>query len=79
MGIWIRAQDKMELLEIIKIKICNSYQNSRIVGIDRNGYENTLGIYKTKESAIKILNEIQNKLLKVAKRNNKIQLCARKK
>lgn len=72
MEIWIRTQNRISLLQVTKIKIYNTYQNSNIIGIDVTGRENTLGIYKNEKRSLEILNEIQNKILKNAKRSNEI-------
>ena len=70
MKIWIRTQNRTSLLEIIKFKIYNTYQNSNIIGIDVTNSEEILGIYKNKERTLEILNEIQSQILKNAKRSN---------
>lgn len=66
MELWIRSQDKMNLVKINQI--CVSYQNNNqiianyvpdFIGTQGEYYEN-LGIYKTKERALEVLDEIQN-------------------
>ena len=70
MNLWVRSQDKEKLLKINGIQ----YQNCKLVEnetVEANiligfysSYENEiLGEYNTKERAIEILNEIQNKML----------------
>lgn len=72
MEIWIRTQNRNLLLEVTKFKIYNTYQNSNIIGVDITSSEEILGIYKNEERSLEILNEIQNKILKNAKRSNEI-------
>lgn len=66
MGIWIRTQDRQELVEISGINIFNQY----IQGKNINGINKGLGEYKTEERALEILDEIQKRLTGGAKRNN---------
>lgn len=72
MEIWIRTQNRNLLLEVTKFKIYNTYQNSNIIGVDITSSEEILGIYKNEERSLEILNEIQNKIIKNAKRSNEI-------
>ena len=69
MNLWVRSQDKMNLVKIRQISL--DYQNNNqiianyipdFVGTQGEYYE-YLGTYKTKERAIEILNEIQNYIL----------------
>lgn len=57
MELWIRSQDKWELhkVEHIRIEMEESYFNI-MTGI------NLVGTYKTKERALEVLDDIQNKL-----------------
>ena len=70
MNLWVSSQDKEKLLKIDGIQ----YQNCKLVEnetVEANiligfysSYENEiLGEYNTKERAIEILDEIQNKML----------------
>lgn len=69
MNLWIRSQDKMNLVKIRQISL--NYQNNKqiIANYIPELYENSgeycelLGTYETKERAIEILDEIQNKML----------------
>lgn len=69
MNLWIRSQDKMNLVKIRQISL--NYQNNKqiIANYIPELYENSgeycefLGTYKTKERAIEVLNEIQNYIL----------------
>ena len=72
MNLWVRSQDKEKLLKCNDIAISNNMINEResikfkgykIVGyFDKNTEYEILGTYKTKERAIEILDEVQNKL-----------------
>ena len=65
MDLWIRSQDKMNLVQIKQISI--NYQNNKqvIANYIPETYENAgeyyelLGTYKTKERALEVLDEIQ--------------------
>ena len=66
MELWIRSQDKMNLVKVNQINI--NYQNNNqiianyipdFVGTQGEYYE-YLGTYKSKERAIEVLDEIQN-------------------
>lgn len=72
MKIWIRTQNRNLLLEVTKFKTYNTYQNSNIIGVDITNSEEILGIYKNEKRSLEILDEIQNKILKNAKRSNEI-------
>lgn len=66
MELWIRSQDKMNLVKIRQISL--NYQNNKqiIANYTPELYENSgeyyelLGTYKTKERALEVLDEIQN-------------------
>ena len=68
MDLWIRSQDKMNLVKVNQINI--NYQNNNqiianyipdFVGTQGEYYE-YLGTYKSKERAIEVLDEIQSLL-----------------
>ena len=69
MELWIRSQDKMNLVKIRQISL--DYQNNKqiIANYVPDFFENSgayyelLGTYKTKERAIEILDEIQDELI----------------
>ena len=73
MDIWIRSQDKMNLVQIKQISI--NYQNNKqvIANYIPEMYENAgeyyelLGTYETKERALEVLEEIQDILIDYAK------------
>lgn len=69
MNLWIRSQDKMNLVKVNQINI-NYQNNNQIIAnyipdfVGTQGeYYDLLGEYKTKERALEILNEIQNILM----------------
>ena len=69
MELWIRSQDKMNLVKVRQISV-NYQDNKQIIAnympelYENSGeYYEILGTYKTKERAIEILNEIQNYIL----------------
>jgi hypothetical protein len=63
MELWIRSQDKTILMKIDNLLIDDDrktiYTNNYINGM---GFTYTLGIYKSKERALQILDEIQHYL-----------------
>lgn len=79
MNLWIRSQDKMNLVKVRQVGV--NYQNNKqiIANYTPELYENSgefvelLGIYKTKERALEVLDEIQ-KLLKTAELNDDINV-----
>lgn len=66
MELWIRSQDKKNLVKIRQISL--NYQNNKQIIANytpelyenSGGYYELLGTYKTKERALEVLNEIQN-------------------
>ena len=69
MYLWIRSQDKTELVKSSRIKITENFETKD--GITTNDYTiynfdgvhiNHLGKYKTKERALEVLDEIQRLL-----------------
>ena len=69
MELWIKSQDKMNLVQIKQISI--NYQNNKqvIANYIPEMYENAgeyyelLGTYETKERALEVLDEIQQLLI----------------
>ena len=69
MELWIRSQDRMNLVQIKQISL--NYENNKqlIANYESEQYENSgcyyelLGTYKTKERALEVLDEIQNYIL----------------
>lgn len=70
MNLWIRSQDKMNLVKVRQISL--NYQNNKqiIANYIPDFYPNSgeyyefLGAYKTKERALEVLNEIQRTIAK---------------
>lgn len=68
MDLWIRSQDRMNLVKVRQVSL--NYQNKKqiIANHTPDLYENSgeyyefLGTYKTKERAIEVLDEIQDLL-----------------
>ena len=68
MELWIRSQDKMNLVKVRQINV--NYQDNKqvIANYAPEQYENSgcyfelLGTYKTKERALEVLDEIQDLL-----------------
>lgn len=66
MELWIRSQDRMNLVQIKQISL--NYQNNKqvIANYEPEQYENSdcfyelLGTYASKERALEVLDEIQN-------------------
>lgn len=55
---WIRTQDKEALLKISHLDVYSLGENSWII----EGCGNDLGTYKSKERAIEVLDEIQERI-----------------
>ena len=68
MELWIRSQDKMNLVKIRQISLNYSNKKQIIANYTPESYENSggyyelLGTYETKGRAIEVLDEIQNML-----------------
>jgi len=64
MELWIRSQDKTKLIKINFIEY-GKYNNIHFInGFSTNGVDNyDLGIYKSKERALEVLNEIHQRLI----------------
>ena len=73
MELWIRSQDKMNLVKINQISINYANKTQIIANCLPEYYENSgnyyelLGTYKTKEIALEVLDEIQNILIYYSK------------
>ena len=69
MELWIRSQDKINLVKIRQISLNYSNKKQIIANYTPESYENSgvyyelLGTYETKERAIEILGEIQDELI----------------
>ena len=68
MELWIRSQDKMNLVKIRQISLNYSNKKQIIANYTPESYENSgvyyerLGTYETKGRAIEVLDEIQDLL-----------------
>ena len=69
MELWIRSQDKMNLVKVRQIGV-NYQDNKQIIAnytpelyANSGEYYELLGTYKTKERAIEVLDEIQDELI----------------
>ena len=62
MELWIRSQDKEELVKISGTRIDYLRENEIIGYVEYDG-SITLGIYATKERALEVLDEIQQQLV----------------
>lgn len=67
MELWIRSQDKTRLVKITQVKFVDKESDlddfkNVIRGYGVDGFNFRLGTYETKERAIEVLDEIQNKL-----------------
>ncbi len=68
MELWVRSQDKKNLVKVRQISL--NYQNNKQIIANyipelyenSGGYYELLGTYKTKERALEVLDEIQNKI-----------------
>lgn len=69
MELWIRSQDKMNLVKIRQISLNYSNKKQIIANYIPELYENSggyyelLGTYKTKERAIEVLDEIEERIM----------------
>lgn len=61
MNLWIRSQDKRILQKVDNIFLDANYENKRISTYDGDNIE--LGTYKTKERAIEVLDEIEERIM----------------
>lgn len=59
MELWIRSQDKKELVKVNNLAVIEN----RMVFINNGNGRATLGTYKTKERALEVLDEIQKHLI----------------
>lgn len=63
---WIRSQDKMGLFKAIGFKIReHGFEDGtkEFIILSNDNLYNVLGTYKSKERAIEVLDEIQNKIM----------------
>ncbi len=63
MELWVRSQDKHNLIKVTNLSISRDYDykdNEHYYTIREYEYGTVLGYYKSKERALEILDEIQN-------------------
>lgn len=68
MELWIRSQDKKDLVKVNSLWIMDNqiwmevpfYENHKKLGLTLSGHNHKLAEYETKERALEVLNEIQN-------------------
>ena len=69
MELWIRSQDKINLVKIRQISLNYSNKKQIIANYTPESYENSgvyyelLGTYKTKERALEVLDEIEERIM----------------
>lgn len=66
MELWVRSQDKMKLVSNCNLYISTEMKNEYIVE-DLNNKYLKLGTYKSKERALEILDEIQERIIELDK------------
>ena len=59
MDLWIRSQDKKLLMKSIELRYNQKKEDYSILAYDTKGDYRLLGIYKSKERALEVLDEIQ--------------------
>lgn len=68
MELWIRSQDREDLVKVNALWIMDNqiwmevpfYDNHKKLGLTVTSNNHRLAVYKTKERALEVLNEIQN-------------------
>lgn len=63
MELWIRSQDKTDLFKINRLKIReHSFEDGKkeYFILNNNSIRDVVGVYKTKERALEVLDEIEN-------------------
>lgn len=70
MDLWIRSQDKRNLVKVNALWIMEKqiwmevpfYENCKKLGLTVTGHNQRLATYKSKERALEVLDDIQNKI-----------------
>jgi hypothetical protein len=71
MDLWIRSQDKTRLVKINSLEYSEYQDIHSINGYYTNEVDNyDLGIYKSKERALEVLDEIQSKIARLNYQNH---------
>lgn len=81
MELWIRSQDREDLVKVNSLWIMDNqiwmevpfYENHKKLGLTVSGHNHKLAEYKTKERALEVLDEIQSKLTPNFKINGSYQ------
>ena len=63
MELWVRSQDKELLMKTPELRYKQKGNVHSLLAYDTSGGYRILGVYKSKERAIEILDEIQNELI----------------
>lgn len=63
MNLWIRTQNKIELTKVNDIQIYKASDGFQIINYSGNNYVIILGLYKTKERALEVLDEIEERIM----------------
>lgn len=58
MEIWVRSQDKECLRLCNEFRICEIVKNKKIVGHSVDCFDVELGVYSTKEKALKVMDKL---------------------
>ena len=68
-GIWIRTQDKKRLVKCEDIEACNTW-----IYVSTNGVNCGIGVYSTREKALKVLDMIQKhiEVLEIKETDNNV-------
>lgn len=83
MELWIRSQDKKDLVKVNSLWIMDNqiwmevpfYENHKKLGLTLSGHNHKLAEYETEERALEVLTEIQNMLYAGLKATNNNQLA----
>lgn len=63
MNLWIRTQNKIKLTKVNDIQIDKVSDGFQIINYSENNYVIILGLYKTKERALEVLDEIEERIM----------------
>lgn len=75
MKVWVRSQNKDILMEIKELRYNNKDKDHSILAYDSKGVYRILGIYKTKERALEVLDELQRLLMFEWDYKDKFSMC----
>lgn len=60
MEIWVRSQNKEFLKLCNEFRICERVKDKKIVGYSVDCFDVELGVYSTKEKALKVMDKLDN-------------------